>query len=356
LKTIGALGVGASVVGTAQAAGNDGRKVGKARNAAERTVERASSREEFSTWRGASVGGHTTFHARNTATGPKYVPAAYVFTVRKRGEDVGYVTTGAQSEWADVIEYSRAEPPQRQVAQTKALARKHGANPTGRLLYHGGVKYGVELADGRAVNVRNGRPNPVKGIDPAAMATTSSNDGDDVTISSNTYEYLWEVPAWTESDTDDPWDDWDGCVPIAASMIMAYHEGVGESKKEEYIDDLHRDMNTNDSSSTMPYDIDDGIDKFDTGDNSYNGRNIYTWSHPDFLKQEINAERPFLLNMTSGGSADDRNDNYGDHTVAVVGYDEDGEEFILHDTWDDSTHHLDWGSWTACSYTKITIN
>lgn len=379
LKSIGALGLGTSVVGAAQAASGNATSVGKARKAAKRTVERASSKDEFATWQGASVGKPTTFHARNTAKGPEYVPAAYVFSIRNEGEDVGYVTAGAQPEWSDVIEYSTAEPPQRLVSRTVSLAKDRGASPSGRLLYHGGVKYGIELDDGRGVNVRNGRPAPATGINPADVAKTSSSNSENSTqstqiggtrstsssttsssttdsYSSSSYNYLWGVPAWTEEDDDDPWDEWDGCAPIAGSMIVAYHEGVGESKKEEYIDDMHRDMNTNDSGSTMPYEMDDGFDKFDTGSESYNGRSIYTWHHPDFLKQEIDAERPFLLNMSSGDQADDRDQNYGDHTVAVVGYDEGGDEFILHDTWDDTTHHFDWGSWSGASYTKVTVN
>lgn len=360
LKAIGGLAVGGSVVGTVSAAGSDKVPVSEARDAVEQTVDEASMKDGFSSWRGATVGKQTTFHARNTASGPKYVPTAYVFTVQNRGEDVGYVTAGARPDWSDVIEYSTATPPQRLVAETQALARAKGVRTTGRLLYHGGIKYGVELDDGRAVNVRNGRPAQVAGIDPGSVAENSSQTGSSTSgnfsTMSSSYEYLWNVPAWTESDTDDSWDDWDGCAPIAGSMIMAYHEGVGSSKKEEYIDDMHRDMNTNDAGSTMPYEMDDGFDKFDTGSNSYNGRSIYTWYHPDFLKQEINAGRPFLLNMSSGDQADDRNQNYGDHTVCVAGFDENGDEFILHDTWDDTTHHFDYGSWTGASYTKVTIN
>ncbi len=54
---------------------------------------------------------------------------------------------------------------------------------------------------------------------------------------SPSYEYLWNVSAWTSaSDEKDSWGTWDGCAPIAGSMIMAYHEGVGSSKKEESID------------------------------------------------------------------------------------------------------------------------
>ncbi|ERH13876.1 MAG: hypothetical protein J07HB67_00129 [halophilic archaeon J07HB67] len=348
LSTVGATAVGVGVVGTATAASDGVVSTDDAQDTAARTVQRVSGRETFTEWEGASVGSPTTFYARNGADGRKYVPATHVFPVEKRGEAVGYVTTGAQSAWADVIEYSTAAPPQDRVEATRAAVRSRGARPTDKLLYHGGVKYGVELADGRGVNVRNGRAASLREVDPDGLSS-SSTGAPSATSSS---DQIWGVPAWTDEDGD---GSWDGCVPVAASMVVAYHEGVGTWKKKEYIDDLHEDMNTNDDGSTLPTDIDNGFNKFDTGDNSYNGRNIYVWSTPDFVKGEVDAERPFLLNMTSGDQADDRNQNYGNHTVTVVGYDQGGDELILHDTWDDSSHHLDCGSWLAASYTKVTV-
>lgn len=351
LSAVGATAVSGSVVGTATAARDNAVSTDDARDTAARTVQRVSGRKTFTDWEGATVGSPTTFHARNGAEGRRYVPAAHVFPVEKNGEAVGYVTTGAQSTWADVIEYSTADPPQSRVKATRSAVRSRGARPTGKLLYHGGVKYGVELADGRGVNVRNGRAAPMRKIDPDGMASLSTS----APSTTSHFDQLWGVPAWTETDNDDPWDEWDGCVPVAASMLLAYHEGAGFLQKEAYIDDLHEDMNTNDAGSTFPTDIDNGFNKFDTGDNSYNGRNIYIWSHPNFVKSEIDAGRPFLLNMTSGDQADDRDQNYGNHTVTVVGYDQGGDELILHDTWDYSSHHFDWGSWLAASYTKVTV-
>jgi hypothetical protein len=356
LKTIGAVGLSGGAVGTASAAGGDTVSVGDARDAAAQTVERVAGREKFADWRGATLGRPTTFHARNAARGPKYLATAYSFPVQSRGETVGYVTAGARPGWADVIEYSTASPPQDHVAATKARARGRGGRPTGRLLYHGGVKYGVELADGRGVNVRNGRAAPLSGIDPAGVESSPSTS--DITTTSSR-EQLWSVPAWStsqkkEEDIDvDPWDYWDGCAPVAASMIVSYHEGTLGTNKEKFIDKLHRSMNTLPDGTTVPSDIDSGISHFSGGDLSYSAVNINLWQHPDFVKQEIGAERPFLLNMTDGGQADDRGQNYGNHTVTVVGYDQGGDELILHDTWDDLSHHLDWGSWLAATYTKV---
>ena len=358
LKTIGAVGLSGGAVGTASAAGGDTVSVGDARDAAAQTVERVAGREKFADWRGATLGRPTTFHARNAARGPKYLAAAYSFPVQSRGETVGYVTAGARPGWADVIEYSTASPPQDHVAATKARARGRGGRPTGRLLYHGGVKYGVELADGRGVNVRNGRAAPLSGIDPAGVESSPSTS--DITTTSSR-EQLWNVPAWStpkepEEGDEDPWADWDGCAPVAASMIISYHEGTQGGKKETYIDVLHKSMNTTYGGTTLPTHIDDGITNFsdyNVSDKSYIGENIHIWTPPNFVKKEIGAERPFLLNMTNGEQPDDKNKSYGNHTVAVVGYDQGGDELIIHDTWDRYSHHIDYGSWEAASYTKV---
>lgn len=351
---------------------------------AESKVDALSTHPKFTSWADATVGPMTTFHAKNAGHGPEYVPSAYVFAIEKGSEDVGYVTAAARSNWAPILEYSAATPPGRLVEDARSLARERGVEGTGRLLYHGGVQYGLELQDGRALNLRNGRPSAVGvGIDPSGMSfdpaivdrQRAALEGTGGTVSTSgvttlqTFDSLWDVPAWTEHDDGnasstsygsgaDSWDDWDGCTPIAASMIVAYHEGYTESDtwiREYYIDRLHDDMNTNDAGDTWPTDIDNGFDNFSEGSYSYNGTNIYVWTHPDFTKSEISTHnRPFLLNMTSGGTANDRTQAYGDHTTTVVGYASNGDELELHDTWDDTYHYLTWGSWTACSYTKVT--
>lgn len=384
LERIGISGLGLAGVGSVTAGDERANVVsrGDAREAAERKVEAVAGRSKFSSWQGVTLGAPTLFHARNAGSAPTHVPTAYVFAVRNGGEDVGYVTASARSDWAPILEYSTATPPTRRVEPTRSAAEDLGATVTGRLLYHGGVQYGIELADGRAMNVRNGRPMDVgAGIDPTsmsfepAMAARQPSDvgredaGREDVTASDWWDTLWDVPAWTERDDggndttyygsgDDAWDDWDGCVPVAASMILAYHEGYDESDawmREYLIDRLHDDMNTNDAGSTWPTDIDNGFNQFAEGSHDYSGRNIYVWNHPNFTKTEITENgRPFLLNMTGGGSADDRDQSYGDHSVTVVGYSGDGDELEIHDTWDDDYHYLTWGSWTACSYTKVT--
>ena len=56
---------------------------------------------------------------------------------------------------------------------------------------------------------------------------------------------------------------------------------------------------------------------------------------------EVNAARPFILNMHNGGTSVGGSQAHGDHSVAVVGYVASINTFVtLHDTWDDTNYHL----------------
>lgn len=363
----------------------------EAREAARAQVREAAQRSEFADWADAEVGSGRTFVLQNAEEGPRHQPSAYVFTVENGGEALGYVTAAAQYEWAPILEFSRATPPTALVDQTNAAARERGHSPTGNLLYHGGVKYGVELAGGEVMNVRNGRVEPVSAISPseksfdeefaeerrnalvsggAVNGAAGIGAGGSAAASSAAMDYsnkVRGVPAWTEHDDGgwyetymgcgvDEWDEWDGCSPIAGSMVIGYHEYVDEDEdceRELLIDRLHIYMKTDDSGDTYPWNIDDGFDKYDDGWYDYNGRNIYSNATRDYMKQEIDYNRPFLCNMDDAGSAWDNSQDYNDHSVTVVGYDYDGDVMIIHDTWDDETHYLTWGNWSNHNYTKV---
>lgn len=79
--------------------------------------------------------------------------------------------------------------------------------------------------------------------------------------------HLSSVPCWTEHDQgdasytsigsgEDTWEDWDDCTPIAASMVIGYHEeveGWQDDKQEAIIDRLHIKMGTNATGATKPF-------------------------------------------------------------------------------------------------------
>lgn len=197
------------------------------------------------------------------------------------------------------------------------------------------------------------------------------------------------VPCWTEHDAGggtntsigtgrDAWDEWDGCTPIAASMILGYHENISESEndaREALIDRLHVDMNTSSDGYTDPIKVGDlspplgdevlqpivdGIEDYSEGSNDYSASQA-TMIDAEYVLQQIeNKDRPFMLNMLNGGRAEDypdHRDKYGNHSVTVVGYSWDGgaqvDELLIHDGWNDSTHVLEWGNWDA--YGVVTV-
>lgn len=365
---------------------------GQAKKAARSALAQLGDDDEFSSWTSGSLGRPTTAYMKNAGKGPAFVPSAYIFPVGNGGSD-GYITTAARNDWKPILEFSTATAPTSLIGQAADQASALGHEAKDRLIYHGGVKYGLEASDNKAVNVRNGKPESLGiGVNPRKMqfnAETAAQQWESVELSASprgpttgsvgTNDVIPPgggdsvsinaVPAWTEHDGggagstnigsgDDSWNSWDGCTPIAGSMIIAFHEGISESQgwaREAIIDRLHNTMNTTDGGSTDPWNIDNGFDNYSAGSHSYNGRNIYAWTHPDFTYSEIDVHnRPFLLNMTSGDKAEDRNQNYGDHTATVVGFTGDADYLELHDTWDDQSHYLQWGSWAACSYTKVT--
>ncbi|ALV62418.1 hypothetical protein ADU37_CDS07190 [Thermococcus sp. 2319x1] len=62
----------------------------------------------------------------------------------------------------------------------------------------------------------------------------------------------------------DPWDNWDGCSPIEASMVVAYYDSQFRTPnlREAIIDILHFTMGTNSKGGTEPDGILKGIEDF----------------------------------------------------------------------------------------------
>jgi hypothetical protein len=309
---------------------------------------------------------------------------------------VGYVTAAARRDEGPILEYSMAQPPNELIDRATVAGETHGKSSTETPLYHGGVKYGLLFEDDTAMNLRNGRVEQMGDGMSSSLATeaesatrqwgtiknTSQTSVDGVvaatgpagneepapiTTQSQTADHIGGVPAWTEHDAGhargndnvfgpgaDPWDDWDGCVPIAASMVIAYHEGISQTNdyaREAIIDWLHIKMDTY-NGNTVWVKIDGGFDSYDRGSHSYNGKNHYNWGD-GFVRNEVGAERPFLLNMMSADSANDGTGPYGDHAVTVVGYCCNTASLRIYDTWNSEDHYLNRGSWWQSMCTAV---
>lgn len=386
LKTIGLTAVAAtSLSGSAAAAQAHSAEgtvpTGLATKAANKQVLAASHRSNYSDWNGASVGRPTTYYRKNADKGPRYLPSAYVFPVMDGANSIGYVTISARRTEGPIIEYSTAQPPNEYLASARSTAAKRGRTE-GVPLYHGGLKYGLAFEDGTAMNVMNGHPQPIgDGIARDALATNTAptqwitiqntthttntglvpnSAGNNVSTMSQSADYVPYVPAWRETDAGggnstsygsgrDAWSEWDGCYPIAASMLIASHENAprpeNDDARERMIDRLHSLMNTNDGGWTYISDAVDGIRNYDYGDFEYIPN--YTASiGKSIVRSDIGAGNPILLDI-DGGS------RFKDHMVTVVGYSNNVNTLRIHNTWDWSAHNFSWGNWSSAGMIHV---
>lgn len=334
----------------------------------------------------------------------KYEPSAYVFSVLDGRDAIGYITASAQRSMSPILEYSTATPPTKQFSTSDMAAKNRGMRTTGRPLYHGGVKYELELTSGHALNVRSKRVSlpkrmdagkfqfdgnrarqkwkdveTVVDIDTSANKPPSGGGGGDVDQPScGSCSHVSSVPCWTESDGGgadstsfgtgkDSWQKWDGCSPISGSMIIAYHEGIGEwqdNERERIIDRLHETMNTGEGPIEGPgitsiEDVAPGFDNYTDGSKSYNGTLAVEYDKEYVLHELDQKSRPFQLSFMNGARAEDYPDSekrYDDHSVTVVGQYNFVEELEIHDTWNQYTHRLTYGSWNESWCVSVEAN
>jgi hypothetical protein len=150
-----------------------------------------------------------------------------------------------------------------------------------------------------------------------------------------------------------------GCSPTAAGIVLGYWEDNGYSSLPDgdpLIEELADAMNTDSNGNTYTRNIDDGIEDVcsDYNYNNFDASNDYylSWSE---VKSEINADRPFMINMQNGGQASGRNQEYGDHSVACFGYVDSSTDYVvLHDGWSGtSNHYLTFGNWLSAVATWV---
>lgn len=386
---VGLTGLAASSitsVATAQRAENHLPK-GLAKKAAEKQVFAASQQPRFTEWKGASIGSPTVYYRKNASMGPAYLRSAYVFPVMDGSDSVGYVTTAAHRTEGPIIEYSKAPSPNEHLARVRNTGAKRGKTEKVPL-YHGGLKYCLGFADDTAMNVMNGQPHPMNdGIAQDALATTTATTQWDIIqntsqttdnglvpndvegdVSTNAYpneDYVPAVPAWTETDSGgasstsygdgpDAWASWDGCLPVAASMLIGSHENFprpeNDYAREAMIDRLHNYMNTSYDGYTTHSDAVDGIREYDNHHGSYTYfPNQAVNFDKEYIRNEVSAERPILLSI-DGGSKD------WDHVVTVVGYSNNCSTLRIHNTWDTYAHNYNWGNWDSATLIQVDVS
>jgi hypothetical protein len=168
--------------------------------------------------------------------------------------------------------------------------------------------------------------------------------------STSSIGYIYDVPNYY-------WRN--GCSPTAAGMVLGYWDSHGYSNfpgETTLIDELANAMGTSykwpfGDGATWPWNIGPGI-KTVCNNHGYSNFNAsYVWySIPwNEIKNEVNANRPFVICMLYGGlgSGYQPGQEYGNHCVTCIGYSEGSQNYVfLHDTWDTKNHHyITFGSW-----------
>ena len=307
--------------------------------------------------------------------------AAYEFTILKNGKIVGYIMISAREDLPPVLEFGKSKPPSMNIEKVKVKYRVK------RLLYLGALLYAADIGNGKAVHLRDMRimeyPQKVtfnvdrKAAEASWMSILKETNKDvflksDVGIQSSTpvisdWSQVDGVPSWTSEDSGnadiqypnnigiqpDPWDTWDGCTPIAASMVIGYY--VSFPDKESIIDVLHHTMHTDDVDGTTYY---WNIDVGEEYPYDFDGSNDYYVSMDDVKRQIKTYGRPFILSINGGP--------YGlttGHSVAVVGFTEWQDSsatwmyLTIHNTWyngDEGVDTILFGDWSLAVATYVS--
>lgn len=406
IRTIGAAGIGIGTLSSSVGASRGRPALSKrdAKKAARRLVDEIGAREGYDDWRGRGVRRPELFMARiENGQRTALEPRAWVFPIEHRGEDVGYLTIDATLSEPLVLAYGRDRAPQRQYEEAEASANVRGLSAQRTFIYQGGTEFGIATREDAYVDLRGNyarNKSPAKSraaLSPrndtqrkhARRVAASRSDAsledlgpadDPVTISKDkgdgpsdwdrsTDEEIYGVPNWTESDYGgasttsygngrDSWDSWDGCVPIASSMVIGYHEPIyefQEDAKNELIDHLHDIHDTNDAGNTGPLDL-DNVANYSRGYHSY-GANRDMLGIPSTIHDYVQNDNPTVLAMQDGPYTDAIDNG---HAVTVVGYDHvddrwgfDDHYYKVHNGYDGSPDKVVHGAWDVAYLTRI---
>jgi len=340
----------------------------------------------YSEWKDATVEQSTVYYDLD---GKK---SAYAFNVIENGQYAGYILVSATRNNYPILEFSKGRTPNaitelrscsETLAKERANERKLVAGKV-RLLYLGATFYYAEYplldATGKVKdNVIVDLTVPVV-VDSKEQRMEIPIDENDLLqqqqLKKQEANELWdalekkmmsghatsEYPVSTLGlgwISDVPAYEWYlGCSPTAAGMVLGYWDSHGYSNlpsETSLIGELAEAMGTDSSGGTSPWNIDNGIEEVcdDHGYGNFDASNDYYLSWSEVIS-EVNAGRPFMINMGDGGIGSGHTEPYGDHSVTCVGYSDYDEDYVfIHDTWDENTHNLAFGNWNTAMATWV---
>lgn len=384
--------------------------VDEAKSVAEQMVSHfARTDSEVESWQDGILNDPTKYYTLTSDGG--YDPAAYVFQVVNQdnsNENLGYITIAARRSWSPVLEYSTNEPPTAGRERAKKTAQTMGDSPTGRLLYQGGLNYGIHLGGQEMIHLGHNK----KMVAHAKSDILSYDEGDEVVDTQAQWEgaadpsvegtgvsimassgsgrvgfsdYAWDAHVGegvSGSDSgndvgdgddcngcvglaDDPWQDWDGCIPIAGTQVVMYHEGLenewsNRQEREKICDELHMGMDTGQDISTSFKNIPGGFTSLDLSflDNDYDANQELLISKGLFTS-DIDDDKPLMLNRPGDACglgiciessedvtiSDKEKGDYDNHTVVVAGYQDGGDKLEVFSGWNTNRHTISYGNW-----------
>jgi hypothetical protein len=331
----------------------------------------AKTSEPYKEWATGTVQPSTIYYDLNDEK------AAYLFHVSVNGHYSGYILISATRDNYPVLEFSRGTVPDadvetlarsRQMAQS-SIDDKMQKVGSPKLLYLGGTFYfaqypvtdiggnpvasvTVDLSDNSVVDLEHlEKRYPVDAdeqkIRDAAKAKSANQKWYALTgavpsvvapaaSAATTYgsKSIPGVPLYSQ-----PLNNY--CAPTSAGMVMSYWDSHGypniPDNSYTLITELGTAMGTSTSTGTFIYNVNDGMNTV-SSNHGYGSQLSFDedlWvTFPD-VTTEVNANKPFVLNMLGGGTAYGRSHAYGDHTIAVIGYESYpyGNYVVVQDTW-----------------------
>ena len=349
--------------------------------------EMSKQSQNYADWNTGSVQLITEYYDLNNKK------TAYQFNVNVNGENAGYILISATRENYPVLEFSHGKVPATgddSLARSDNIVKSSVKNSdlkigTPKMLYLGNTFYYaqypvinpkgetvetkmVDLSDHSVVDPKKlTASTPGTKTDPAecdrirvAEADAEWNSFDNYNLNTMTSgstaaamasgsKYIPGVPLYSQPNT-----NW--CSPTSAGMVMSYWDTHGYPNIPDnsltLINELAGAMWTT-PLGTYRYFIDDGMNTVSSNHGySYNSLHFEEDSSITFSKvtTEVNAYKPFVLSMEGGGTAYGRNQAYGSHSVAVIGYESypGGNYVVVQDTWTPLTAvSLSYGNWAS---------
>ncbi len=319
-----------------------------ARTVAEARIRHVRRRDAFTQFDPNGIGNPELFYAVANGT---YVPVAWVFPIWNGRSAVGHISIGAQTWMPPVIQYGTGLAPQHRLAETKdsetVAGLEYGEKP--RFLYGNPMAFGVEAqsagglddTEWKFVDLKRKFPIPrdrisAYGADVRA-ASRAETEWRRIQVhvergrtlsygtSARSTGSISGVPNWSNCGS-----SWDGCVPIAASMAIGYHEGVPSWNRCDLIHELADNMDTNSDGETWPWNITDGIEEYDS---SYDA-SLTEYGRRSEVMDQIDSGAPCLVcywgNMDASlaslprtPTADTVKDQFVGHAETATGYEAD---------------------------------